>query len=121
MVLCDIIRRREIPFRELRDRVDDFVTLRESFGEARMDPLESYAALARANGLDVEALDDLTEATLPTFDRWRANLDTHRAEAIDALGADGVDGFARSCDILEAFWKDGTLGYGLMVAAKPAP
>jgi 27-O-demethylrifamycin SV methyltransferase len=36
------------------------------------------------------------------------------------LGEAGVDAFARSADILEAFWRDGTLGYGIFAAVKPS-
>ncbi len=119
VVLCDLVRRREIPFQEVRRRVADFVTLRDAFGEARMDPLEQYVAMAEGEGLVVDVADDLTEATLPTFDRWRANLEEHRATVTAAIGSDGVDAFARSTEILEAFWKDGTFGYGLFAASKP--
>jgi 27-O-demethylrifamycin SV methyltransferase len=119
-ILCDITRQRQIPFREVRERREDFVTLRAAFGDARMEPLSLYGELAAAEGLTVEQADDLTDATLPTFDRWRANAAAHTDEVRDALGADGLDAFVRSCDILESFWRDGTLGYGLLAASKPA-
>lgn len=120
LVLCDLVRMREIPFRELRDRRAEFATLRDAFGEARMDPLASYVELARAAGLVVDIADDLTAATLPTFDRWRANARAHRSEVTGLLGAEALAAFERSTHILEAFWRDGTLGYGLLAAAKPA-
>lgn len=119
LVLCDITRQRDIPFAELRERRQDFVTLRTAFGDARMEPLDHYTAIAAEHGLVVDRADDLTAATLPTFAAWRANAETHRAAAEAALGADGLDAFVRGCDILEAFWRDGTLGYGLFAAAKP--
>jgi 27-O-demethylrifamycin SV methyltransferase len=120
LVLCDLIRRRDIPFKEVRDRRVDFATLREAFGEARMDPLDSYLALAEAQGLTIEVRTDLTAATLPTFDRWRANIAEHRDELVELLGADGLDAFERSTHILDGFWHDGTLGYALLAASKPA-
>lgn len=119
LVLCDLIRRRDVSFRELRARSTEFATLREAFGEARMDPLESYLQLAESFGLKVELAEDLTVATRPTFDRWRANVARHRDEVTPLLTAAGVDAFARSADILEAFWRDGTLGYGIFAASKP--
>jgi len=119
LVLCDIIRHREIPFSEVRARRKDFATLREAFGDAHMEPLEDYRRHAEANGLVVDQLDDLTQATLPTFDRWRANAAAHRDEVVAGLGQDGFDAFVGSCDILEGFWRDGTLGYGLIAARKP--
>jgi 27-O-demethylrifamycin SV methyltransferase len=119
LVLCDLIRHRDIPFQEVRARRGEFGTLRDAFGDARMDPLDSYLAMAKAHGLTIEVATDLTDATRPTFDRWRANVVQHRAELTGLLGEDGVQAFERSTDILEAFWRDGTLGYGLFAASKP--
>jgi 27-O-demethylrifamycin SV methyltransferase len=118
LVLCDLIRKREIPFEEVRARRADFATLRTAFGDAHMEPLERYTSLAAAHGLEVDVVEDLTELTLPTFDRWRANAEEYRAEAVAAIGEEGVAAFERSCDILEAFWRDGTFGYGLFAATK---
>ena len=119
MVLCDIIRRRDIPFDEVRARRLDFAVLREAFGDAHMESLDFYGAACEDHGLVVEQSDDLTEATLPTFDRWRDNAERHRVEALAALGPDGLDAFERSTVILRDFWLDGTLGYGLIAARKP--
>jgi 27-O-demethylrifamycin SV methyltransferase len=119
LVLCDLIRYREIPFTEVRGRRADFVTLRTAFGDAHFETLEFYADAARRHGLEVDRMEDLTAATLPTFDRWRTNAATHRLEVEPALDTAGFEAFVRSCDILEAFWRDGTFGYGLMSAFKP--
>jgi hypothetical protein len=45
LVLCDIIRGREIPFSEIRARRADFATLRAAFGDAHTAPPEHYATL----------------------------------------------------------------------------
>lgn len=119
LVWCDIIRRREIPFGELRARTEAFAVLRAAFGEARMDPLDDYATYMRAAGLEVEEMVDLTDATLPTFDRWQDNVNLHRSEVEQILGEQSVDDFEKSLDILRDFWLDGTLGYGFMSASKP--
>jgi 27-O-demethylrifamycin SV methyltransferase len=119
VVLCDIIRRRDIPFKEVRDRREDFAVLRAAFGPSRMESLDYYAEKAEAHGLVVDRKDDLTTATLATFDRWRTNAETYADEVLALLGQDGVDAFVRSTDILEAFWLDGTFGYGLLAAHKP--
>jgi 27-O-demethylrifamycin SV methyltransferase len=118
-VLCDITRQRDIPFAEVRARRDDFATLRAAFGDARMEPLSYYTRTAEAHGLVVDRADDLTELTVPTFEHWRANARTHHDEVVAAIGADGLAAFVRGADILEAFWRDGTLGYGLCAATKP--
>ena len=50
VVLCDIIRHREIPFVEVRDRRDDFATLRQAFGDAHMEPLATYGPASSPTG-----------------------------------------------------------------------
>jgi 27-O-demethylrifamycin SV methyltransferase len=119
VVLCDIVRRREIPFLELREKRADFAVLRAGFGTARMDPLSSYAALMTDAGLEVDVELDLTEPTRPTFAAWQANLDRHRDEVVELIGTDGADAFEASLPILDGFWGDGTLGYGLIAARRP--
>ncbi|MEG9224974.1 methyltransferase domain-containing protein [Aeromicrobium sp. Sec7.5] len=118
-VLCDLVRWREIPFAEVRERRDDFAVLRAAFGDAHFATLDDYEQLAASNGLVVDRREDLTAATLPTFDRWRANADRNHDAVVDLIGVDGHSAFVRSCDILEAFWRDGTFGYGLVSATRP--
>jgi 27-O-demethylrifamycin SV methyltransferase len=119
LALCDIILRRPMPFEEVKRLRKPLAVLRDAFGDARMEPLDLYASMATAHGLVVDQQDDLTAATRPTFDRWRANAEAHRATVVASLGEDGWQQFVESCDILEGFWDDGTLGYGLLAAAKP--
>lgn len=119
LVWCDLVRHREIPFLELRSRREEFAVLREAFGNARMEPLDSYVGWFTDAGLVVEQAEDLTEATLPTFDAWRANAAAHRAEVIDLFGERDLEAFEESCDILESLWRDGTFGYGFVAAVKP--
>ena len=118
VVLCDLVRRREIPFLELRQRTEEFAVLRAAFGAARMDPLADYADYAERAGLTDVETEDITVQTRPTFDRWQRNVAEHRAEVTSILGAASVEQFDRSCDILRAFWDDETLGYGLLTAVK---
>ena len=118
-VLCDIIRRREIPFLELKERRADFAVLRSAFGAARMDPLDGYVDLAVQAGLQLASAEDLTVATRPTFARWQSNLDLHRDRVLELLDEQSVRDFEESLRILDGFWGDGTLGYGIMSARKP--
>lgn len=120
VIWCDIVRHREIPFLELRDRRAEFATLRAAFGDARMEPLASYVSWFEEAGLTVEVADDLTDATLPTFEAWRRNAEAHRDQVVELIGEPSLDEFVRSCDILESLWRDGTFGYGLAAASKPA-
>lgn len=119
LVLCDIIRRREIPFAELKDRRREFAVLRAAHGAARMDPLTDYANYATAAGLGEVVTRDISAETLKTFDHWQAQLDKNRTEVTELLGEQGADEFEESVHILRRLWQDGTLGYGLVAATKP--
>lgn len=120
IALCDIIRKREIPFAEVRARRADFATLRAAFGDAHMEPLSRYTDDLEALGMTVTDATDISVPTLPTFAAWRANVTAHEAEVRDLLGDEGVDDFVRATQILEDFWQDGTLGYGILAAVKPS-
>jgi cyclopropane fatty-acyl-phospholipid synthase-like methyltransferase len=118
LALCDIVLRREMPFTEVRRLREPLALLREVFGDARMEPLETYAELAAANGLEVEERTDLTAATRRTFERWRQNAECHRDEVVAALGEEDWQRFVDSAGVLERFWDEGVLGYGLLAASK---
>lgn len=118
LVLCDIIRKREIPFAEVRARRADFATLRAAFGDAHMEPLSSYADLLDGHGMAVTDSVDISTETLPTFPAWRANVTTHEPTLVGWLGTDGVNDFVQATNILESFWLDETLGYGILAATK---
>jgi cyclopropane fatty-acyl-phospholipid synthase-like methyltransferase len=92
--------------------------LRAVFGDARMEPLDLYARLAADSGLTVDQQTDLTEATRLTFARWRQNADRNRDEVVGLIGEADWQQFRDSCDVLQRFWDDGTLGYGLLSAHK---
>jgi 27-O-demethylrifamycin SV methyltransferase len=119
VALCDIVLRRPMPFEEVRRLRQPLAVLREVFGDARMEAIDTYVEHFTAAGLEVDTSIDLTDATRPTFERWRANARDHRQEVLAALGPEDLDRFVESCDILEGFWDDGTLGYGLVAGAKP--
>jgi cyclopropane fatty-acyl-phospholipid synthase-like methyltransferase len=118
LVLCDIMLRRPMPFAEVRRLREPLAVLREVFGEARMESLETYATLASDAGLVVDTATDLTEATRPTFAAWRANAERHHDAVVSLLGERATQAFVESTDILTGFWDDGTLGYGLIAANK---
>jgi cyclopropane fatty-acyl-phospholipid synthase-like methyltransferase len=119
-VLCDIIRLREIPFAELREKREKFAVLRAGFGAARMDEVPEYESHATAAGLQVASVEDVTALARPTLRRWRENADANRDEVVELIGEEGLEAFVQSCDILEEFWGDEMFGYGLIAAVKPA-
>jgi 27-O-demethylrifamycin SV methyltransferase len=118
IALCDIIRKREIPFAEVRSRRDEFATLRAAFGDAHMEPLDRYASTLEELGMTVTDCTDISLPTLPTFAAWRANVEAHEAAVQELLGGEGVEDFVRATHILEAMWQDSTLGYGILAAVK---
>jgi 27-O-demethylrifamycin SV methyltransferase len=118
LVLCDIIRKRDIPFAEVRKLRKEFATLRTVFGDAHMEPLDSYVSILGELGMNVTDSSDITDRTLPTFAAWRANIAAHDASLRDLIGVDGVKDFVEATRILESFWLDGTLGYGILAAVK---
>jgi 27-O-demethylrifamycin SV methyltransferase len=118
LVLCDIIRKRDIPFLEVRSRREEFSTLRAAFGDAHMEPLESYASAIQELGMTVADCSDISAPTLPTFSAWRSNVVAHEPALQDLLGHQGVNDFVQATHILESFWRDGTLGYGILAAVK---
>jgi 27-O-demethylrifamycin SV methyltransferase len=119
LVLCDIVRKREIPFSEVRARMGEFAKLRVVFGDAHMEPLEDYASTLEGLGMTVSDSSDITEPTLPTFAAWRARVDERESDLRELIGQDGIDDFVEGTNILESFWLDGTLGYGILAAVKP--
>lgn len=116
--LCDIIRRRELGLQDVRRLREPLIVLREVFGDARMEPLEEYRRLMEGSGVVVDTEVDLTSATRPTFARWRDNAEAHRDEVVELLSEQGWEQFVEACSILERFWDDGTLGYGLIAGSK---
>jgi 27-O-demethylrifamycin SV methyltransferase len=118
LALCDIVLRRELAFDEVRQRREALALLRDVFGDARMEPLARYAEWAALNGLVVDQQLDLTEATRPTFGRWRENARRHRAKLLTLWSEAELKRFADATEVLEELWDDGTLGYGLLTATR---
>jgi 27-O-demethylrifamycin SV methyltransferase len=118
IALCDIIRKRDIPFLEVRRRRADFALLRRAFGDAHMVPLDEYASPLAAFGMTITDATDISLPTQPTFAAWRANVDAHEQRLHELIGDEGVNDFVESTHVLEAFWKDETLGYGILAAVK---
>lgn len=118
LALCDLVRHREITFDEVRQRREDYVTLRSAFGDAHFETLDFHIAALHEQGLEVELARDLTAETMPTFDRWRDNARRHAKQLTGLLGPDDLAAFERSCDLLADFWRDGTFGYAIVAATK---
>ena len=118
ITLCDIIRKRDVPFLEVRRRREDFALLRRAFGDAHMEPLSEYASTLADLGMTITDATDISLPTLPTFAAWRANVGAHEDRLRELIGDGGLTDFVESTHVLEAFWKDETLGYGILAAVR---
>jgi 27-O-demethylrifamycin SV methyltransferase len=119
LALCDIVLSRPMPFAEVQRLREPLALLREVFGDARMEPPERYRELAVGSGLVVDTEVDLSARTRPTFARWRENAARHGDQVAALIGQDELDRFVAACDVLERFWDERILGYGLIGAYKP--
>lgn len=119
LVLCDIVLRAAIPLPEVLKRRDDFLLLRDVFGQAKMELMDFYREPLTEAGLEVQAVEDLSEQSFPTFSRWRENAHRHRREVVASIGDDGWRKFVDACEVLESLWREARLGYGLIAAVKP--
>jgi 27-O-demethylrifamycin SV methyltransferase len=118
LVLCDIMRRRDLAPAEILRRSRDFLHLHYAFGHAKLEALGSYRQFAERAGLDVVESMDISNEVFPTLAHWRRRLDQHSEEVRALIGAEGVEHFQASCDILPALWEAQFFGYGLIAAVK---
>lgn len=119
-ILCDIVLRQNLPLQAVLRHAREIRLLDQVFGRARMETLATYRMLAAENGLLVDIEEDLTAETLPTFSRWRSNAERYQAEVERLIGVESLEQFVQSCDVLERFWQQGILGYGMISAVRPA-
>jgi 27-O-demethylrifamycin SV methyltransferase len=118
LVLCDIMLEKKLSLEEVIDFRDEFLLLKDVFGRARMETLDFYRQQSRNNGLNVTHARQITGETQPTFDRWRSNGLQNRDQVSRLMGEIAWDQFQASCDVLERFWEQGILGYGIIAATK---
>lgn len=104
---------------EVRKWLSEMTLLREVFARAKMEPLRFYCDTAAQAGLEVEVLEDLREATFPTFARWRENAIRNHEQVSALVGEHEWKKFLDSCEVLERLWRAERLGYGLIAAVKP--
>jgi cyclopropane fatty-acyl-phospholipid synthase-like methyltransferase len=119
-VLCDLILKRELSLAEVFRLRDDLAALERSFGRAKMETLDYYEQALRAQGFTEVERRDVSRQALPTLDRWKDNVERHRAALGAHLPAEEIDNFARCCEILKDLFTRERLGYGLVKAKKAA-
>jgi 27-O-demethylrifamycin SV methyltransferase len=118
LCLCDLMLQRDIPFAEVRELRHDLGLLREVFGDAHMERLESYRDRFAEHGIRVDTEIDLTGRTRRTFGHWRANLERNQPAIDDLIGAAASAKFVDATVVLERLWDDGIMGYGLVAGRR---
>ncbi len=118
VVLCDIIVKRKLALEEVIQYRDEFLLLRDVFGRAIMEPLQFYRQQFESKGFSVAAESDISAPTYQTFTRWRQNANQNRESVCSKIGERAWEQFVLSCDVLEQFWQNNILGYGIICAVK---
>jgi 27-O-demethylrifamycin SV methyltransferase len=118
LALADIVLRSPLSMTDVVRWRKEFLLLHRVFGRAKMEPLETYKALAQAAGLAVDVLEDVSAETLPTFDRWRRNAAASRAAIVDLVGESLWRDFVAASEVLEGLWRQGRFGYGILAATR---
>ena len=118
VVLGDIVLRLPLPMIEVVRHREEFLLLHRVFGRAKMESLQVYQSLAEESGLRVDVAEDISAQTFPTFDRWRQNAMAHRDDVIALIGETLWQDFLSACDVLERFWEQGWLGYGILAGVR---
>jgi len=119
LVLCDVVLRRTIPFQYLVRNLSEFENLNAVFGKQNVELLDTYMQLAENSRLTMLRNEDMSDAVFPTLEHWRHNAESHRGELKKLIGQEYLAQFLRACTFLERLWKEGLLGYGMMLARKP--
>jgi cyclopropane fatty-acyl-phospholipid synthase-like methyltransferase len=118
MLLCDQVLKRPLSIAELYRLRRDLIGVERSFGPAKMETLDFYECTMRAHGFGRIERRDISRETLPTLGRWRENLERNRAALVAQVGAEYVDDFARSCDVLTDLFAREMFGYGIVKGVK---
>jgi 27-O-demethylrifamycin SV methyltransferase len=118
VALSDIMLRSPLPMIEVVRHREEFLLLHRVFGRAKMEPLETYQSFAEESGLRVDVLEDVSVNTSATFGCWRRNAVACRDEVIKLVGETKWREFLAACDVLERFWKQGWLGYGMLAGMR---
>ncbi|MEP5567768.1 MAG: methyltransferase domain-containing protein [Halioglobus sp.] len=120
MVLCDVMLRAKLSLPEVIARRDEFLILKDAFGRAKMETLAFYQSQLEGNQLQLEHARDISIETLATFGHWRENARANRSQVEQHIGEQACDSFLASCDVLESFWQESIMGYGIISASKAA-
>mgnify|MGYP005639837725 CR=1 FL=1 len=118
MLLCDLILPKEFSISDLYNYRKELNLLEKSFGKVKMEPLEYYCQILKETGYsDVETV-NISEHVIPTLKHWKKNIKQNRKIVLKHLNKSEIEIFIRSCEILDYFFKNNMIGYGLVKAKK---
>ena len=118
-VLCDINQHQPLDMKFVLAHAKEFDLLRRVYGRAKMETTSAYRSWCETAGLEVTSIDDISDETICTFERWKDNADKYKNEVIELIGIQSYEDFKSSCDILKGLWRDRVLGYFILAAQKP--
>jgi hypothetical protein len=88
------------------------------FGKAKTETLEYYQkGLLEAGFREVKTI-DVSENVFPTFDLLRKSTIRKFDKLSQYITKEKIDEFLLACDIVEQFYENNILGYGLVKAEK---
>ena len=119
LVLCDLFLKRELSVVDIYNLREDLALLEGSFGKAKMETMSKYKELLGLAGFVEIETRDISAQAQPTLSAWKKNVDVHLAHIQNYLSQAAIDNFMASCDILEDFFEQGLMGYGMIRATRP--
>jgi 27-O-demethylrifamycin SV methyltransferase len=118
LLLCDMITKREFSAIDILRQGKEIATLEKTFGKAKTETLDYYQqTLEYAGFSNIETL-DVSPNIYPTMQQWRQNIHQHYTQLASCMSDTQIQGFLESCEILETFYHEETLGYGVVHGLK---
>ena len=118
--LGDVILRRPLQLGDIYRHIGEFNLLDSVFGKARLELLQDIRSRLARTGFTSIATLDISKSCQPTFRHWRENLGKNRdAILTPSFSEKRIADFSKACDVLDNFFTDGTLGYGMAKGEKP--
>ncbi|RJP80129.1 MAG: methyltransferase domain-containing protein [Desulfobacteraceae bacterium] len=118
LLLCDLILVNDFTFADLVKYKSELEILEKSFGKAKMETLDYYKQALQEAGFSGIKTIDISEKVMPTPRHWKTNMLRNKSKILNCIEMKQYENLLRSCDIIDAFFKNHILGYGLISAAK---
>jgi 27-O-demethylrifamycin SV methyltransferase len=118
MLLCDLILKKELSVADLYKYRNELEILEKSFGKTKMEPLEYYCQILEEAGFSEIETFDISKQVIPTLMHWKNNVIQNRKNILGLLTEEEIEIFLHSCEIINNFFENNILGYGLIKAKK---